>query len=372
MNRRHLIFGLAGALLAVVILALTARPGAIEAPFSPRNAKRSGARALGLYMQAQGWDVRTRVTSPADISPMNGVLLVPPEHALLLSSDEQSALHTWVEQGGRLVMLGEGPTDSFSLLAFGLSADAPDIRPVEPTPHFPGVLELATSSMRLDHLVDAGWDVLMQDSVGALVLGQRRGAGEIVMLPDAVPLSNAALRDADNLLFALQLLAEPDRSVLAFYARDPAVANSAARSEAAPLPLSWRLAGVGLLLAAVASFWLLGRRTGPILPPAPAPVRPLTEYVTAQAHAYRRADAGEAVLGFLADALRRDLAAASGLPSTAPAGQLAEAAVRLGVSPGEVEQLLNRLEAGGRPHPREVHALAAAVASLQRRMKRVR
>lgn len=373
MKQRRVVFWLAGALLAAVILAITARPAAQESAFSYRSAQRHGARALGLYMRAHGWDVQPAVTDPASVPADTGVLLVPREFVRTMTAAETEALQAWAEAGGRLVMFGEGPSDHPLLpVVYGMTIDEPEIRAVEPSAHFPGVGQLAASSYRVDHLADEEWAVQLRDDVGALVLHRRHGAGDMFVLPDAMALSNAALGQADNLAFALQLLAADGRAVLAFYARDPAVASLAATGgEAAPLPLSWRLAGLGFVLAAAASFWLLGRRTGPILPPAPAPNRPLTEYVTAQAHAYRKADAGGAVAGFLAEALRRDLAAASGLSATAPASQLAAAGERLGVSPAEVEHVLAQLEARGNRHPRDVKKLAASVAALQRRMKRV-
>jgi hypothetical protein len=254
----------------------------------------------------------------------------------------------------------------------GEQLSRPQVRPVTPTADFPGVAELGLTYQRF-YAVPDEWDVKLRDSLGPIVIAQRRGDGEMLLLPDPMPLSNRGLQVADNLAFALRLVAEPGRSELGIYMRDVATVaqeTAAVRGEAA-LPWSWRLAGLSIGVAACAAFWLLGRRTGPILPPEPPPPRPLTEYVTAQAHAYRRAGAGRAALGFLAAGLRRDLAHATGLPPAAPAGQLAEAAARRGLRPAEVESVLTRLEATGDPHPRDVQKLAAQVAALQRRIKRV-
>lgn len=374
MKRRHLVWASLGLVAAIVLFALTARPAVPEPTFSLRSAKRHGARALGLYMQAQGWDVRAGVTDPAEVPVDTGVIIVSRERGFGPAEAEQDALLDWAEQGGRLIFLGDDSVPGSDLLpaVLGIPTLEAAVTPVEASPAFPGVRELALTPRRFHPPFD-NWGVVLRDKDGAIVLSRPHGRGEVVALPAATPLANGALRQADNLTFAVQLLGAPGRSVLATYAPDVAAGPLLdAGIEAAPLPAGWRAAGVGLLVAAAASCWLLGRRIGPILPPEPAPGRPLTEYVSAQAHAYRRADAGGAVLGFFADALRRDLAAASGLPVTAPAARLAAAAANRGLNPADVEQLLSRLEAGGRPHPREVQQLAASAAELQRRIRRVR
>lgn len=375
MTRRTTAVLLTGLLLAAVLFAVVAPSRAdVRTPVTFANARRPGIRALGLYLERRGWRLHHEVTAADLIAPAEGVLLMPPEVSQELSESEEQALLQWVAAGGRLVKFGRSQPNSFfaSALYKGEQLSRPQVRPVTPSGHFPGIEKLGLTYQRF-YVVPDDWDVALRDSLGAIVLARRYGDGAMLQLPDPMPLSNRGLPVADNLAFALQLIAEPGRSEVGVLMRDVAIVAEEVReirAEAA-LPWSWRLAGISVGLAGIAAFWLIGRRTGPIMPPEPPPPRPLTEYVTAQAHAYRRAGAGGAVLEFLAAALRRELAQATGLPPGAPTATLAHAAERLGLRPDEVESVLVRLEAGGNPHPRDVQKLAAAVAALQRRIRRV-
>lgn len=377
MNRRHFVFWLVGLAVAAVLFSVASpTPADLSSEVSFTNARRNGVRALGLYLKQHGWRLHHEVTSPDALAPATSVLLLPPEVSRSLSGAEELALRDWLRDGGRLIRLAPqrsgGPRAQLSSLDNVEYPPRLQVRPVEASDDFPGVRELAVSHWRMRD-DQPGWVARLRDEHGPIVVSRQHGKGEMIVLPDPSTLSNEGLREADNLAFALSLVAEPGRTDIGIYVRDLAIVaaeEAAVRAEHA-LPWSWRLAGVSLALGALAAFWLVGRRTGPILPPEPPPPRPLTEYVTAQAHAYRRAGAGSAALGFIAAGLRRDIAGRTGLPATAPAAALAEACVRLGIAPAEVESVLRQLEAGGHPHPRDLQKLAAKAAALQRRIRRV-
>lgn len=348
-------------LVAVAVVGLMVGPAAPPNSLDLGSAGSQGARALALYLGQSGWQVTDEVSDPYAVDPASGVLLLPPEARNQLDRTAAKRLAAWVQAGGRLVELGGDWTLPSQPTAGGGFVYAPPRR-LDSSPgtaamgagdgSMAGVRQVVTASGARWYVLSGGpWRSALGNIDGSLVAVRNdTGRGEVVALADPSPLRNDYLRRADNLALALDVMGDGQRSRLAVYNIDSLaymqrnLANQRAAGGTASLPLSWRLLPWGLALAAVLGFWRAGRRTGPVFPVEPPPARPGTEFLRAQAHAYRRARANGAVLRYVFDAFRRDLARRTGLPPQAPLPALAAAAPRLGVTPAELQYLLGRVE----------------------------
>lgn len=374
----------AGILAVALLIGVLSGPARTTSALDPGSARSEGLRALVLYLEQSGWTVRPSVEAPWQVTPRQGVLFVSPEILVKADDRESRALADWAAQGGLLVLLGpaeRGPLQTPVLLpAVGHTEFILDQAVPAPggarTLFAPAGARWDPTGMRTDQEWQGVASVL-----GAPLLATRPalsdgGSGRVVALADPLLLDNQALPQADNLAFALGLMEDGRRSEWGYYTGDPTAALRAQLTgEGGPhLPLSWRLLLWGLGLAAVAGFWVAGRRTGPVLPPSPQPSRPGVEFLMAQAHAYRRSGAAAGALDYLLRAFRRDLARHAGLSPAAPAAALASASLGLGLEPAEVESLLTRAEGGlgRRLTDKQLLALARELAAMQRRMHHAR
>jgi len=372
------------AILAVALLiGLLAGPARTGSALDPDSARTHGLRALVLYLKESGWVVRPSVTDPKQVSPRQGVLFVAPEVLDRADRGEGQSLTDWVGQGGLLVLLGTADRGALQTPAQREEGAPREAVLDDGSPSLGGARRLFTpkgsrwnpSSMSSG----AGWQpgaVAQGAPLLAIRQGPGGGPGRIVALAEPRMLDNQALPQQDNLVFALALVEDGQRHEWGYYIGDPmaALRQQMAGDQGPRLPLSWRLLLWGLGLAAVAGFWLAGRRTGPVLPPAPQPSRPGVEFLVAQAHAYRQAGAATGVLGYLLRAFRRDLARRTGLPPGAPATALAGASLGLGLEPEAVQSLLSRAEdfLSRRLTNKQLLALARELAAMHRRMRNAR
>lgn len=369
------------AILAVALLiGLLTGPARTVSALDPGSAHPDGMRALVLYLAQSGWRVRTQVDDPGQVPPRQGVLFVPQEVLARADGREARTLADWAGQGGLLVLLGPAETGPLQTPPLLEAAGQTEFVLDEGAPTLGGAHSLFTPVGARWNLHGPrpaqGWQVVAPVQGFPLLAARSAsadgGPGRVVALADPMMLDNQALPRADNLAFALALMEDGRRTEWGYFTGDPMAALRAQLmgGEGPHLPLSWRLLLRGLALAAVAGFWVAGRRTGPALPPSPQPSRPGVEFLVAQAHAYRRAGAASGALAYLLRAFRRDLARRTGLPPAAPTAALAGAAAGLGLDPAEVNSLLTRAEGGldRRLSDKQLLALAHELAAMQRRM----
>jgi len=118
----------------------------------------------------------------------------------------------------------------------------------------------------------------------ALLLQKRIGNGVLELLADVSPLQNRLLATADNARLALSIVGPPGRPV-SFV--ESVHGYGTARGLAA-LPIGWRFALAGLLLAGLLWIAARARRLGPAEPTIEAPPPPRSAYADAVALLLRR------------------------------------------------------------------------------------
>ncbi len=350
----------AGLVAAGVIGAQRFRSGA---PLDPGSAAPDGTKGVVELLRELGATVHVTAELPdAEVSS-----------ALLLSDDLDAARHAallaWVRAGGVLVV-----ADPRSAITRARPVGATAIGFV------PAELERRCDEPALrdvDRVAAPGDSVLaVPDGArgcfprrgGAWLVIQPEGSGTVVRLGGPAALVNAELGHADNALLVSSLLApSPGARVTVLRPPPPGGGRRTLADLVAPRV---KLAIVQLVLAfALLALWRARRLGRPVREPQPVQI-PASELVVAVGALLQRARGRAQAAAVLADDLRRSLAERLGLPPSAPAEQVADAAAaRTGIPR---ERILGSLQHASPRDEAELVALAAAIESVRREVSSVR
>jgi len=253
-----------------------------------------------------------------------------------VSSDEEQVVRLFVEAGGRLVAGGGSST----ALLRALLEQPPEwtyegarrVRSESDALEVDGLGEVVTEGDGSWSEVGSTEAVLGTDDVTLATVADV-GGGRVVMLADASPLQNRLLDRADNAALALQIVG--DGEVL--FAEGQHGYGDATGLGA--IPGRWKVALVGLALAALVGAVAAGRRLGPPEDQARALPPPRRLYVDAVAESLARTGQPVQALAPLQAATRARLARRAGLGPDAGEDELRAAAVRFGWSAAEIDAL---------------------------------
>jgi uncharacterized protein DUF4350 len=202
---------------------------------------------------------------------------------------------------------------------------------------------------------------------GAWLLVQPVGNGTVVRLGGASALVNQELGEADNGVLAASLLA-PTQGTAVQVLRPPLPGGGRAGLGELLAPrvrlALWQLVVAFVLLA----IWRARRLGRPVTEPQPVQI-PGAELVVAVGNLLQRARGRGQAAGLLGDDLRRSLAERLGLPASAPADQVADAAAARSGIPRE--RVLRALAPTTPRDEAELVALSQAIDSVRREVIRV-
>jgi len=338
-----------GALALVVIVALlfaASRPE--EGPHRPPGSSSGDDGPQGLTILATLLEESGREVGEVSDSPSSGSLDTDSTAILLdagdLSDEDQEALASYVEGGGRLIIGGDLPSSALEgatgiSARAGPSSDDPIAIPIVPVPETAGVTTIDAPGGRFS---DVGAALpIAGDASGDLAAIATVGEGEAVILAEASPLQNDAIASADNALFAVGLSGEPGRPVT--FIEDLAGRAEDAEGLAA-LPTRWAYAALLLLLAGLAFIWAHLRRLGAPDQDARELPPPRSRYVDALADALARTNSAPIAGEPVRLEARRRLLASAGLGDDADPDMLAAAAARQGLEAEQAAALAGPLE----------------------------
>ena len=330
-------FGIIGALVMVNLLGAVLTSLGGGGPSGPAGSSTSTSPSgLAAYAEllARGGHRVEQLRDRLDEADLEGVDALVVLEAPDLETVEARAAAAFVEGGGRLVAGGEDP------VWIGHVVDDPpawvrgggEARPLAPVPEVDGVMGVETYHGRFRG--GAPLPVLGDGSGDAVAMVARVGAGRVVLLADASPLSNAMLAAADNARFGLTIAGPP--GVVAF-----AEAHHLGPGDRglAAVPVRWRWLLAGLGLAALAWIASRARRLGPPqdrerrLPPA------RRRYVDAMAAALARTKRPAQAVAPVRRAAMDAIARRAGLGGD-DLKQLRAAAIRLGLEGDEIDAVL--------------------------------
>ncbi len=318
-----------------------------------------GTLAFYTLLEESGYPV-TRLESPfttlgerKDISTL--VIIAPPPTAQY-TEEEFESLSEWVEAGNLLIII-----DREILVAVGdvgISTHPgnmqSNVRTLQPTVYTRGVKEPAFSGYA-SRVTATSHDVTyhMGDDRGAVLADSRTGEGRIVMLTDPFIVANNGIAEGDNIVLALNLLAERNQegriAFDEFHHGYGAASSGGVMSyfEGTPVPwMLWQTALIALLVV-----YSYGRRFARPLPLVRERRTTNLEFVTSMANITRLARATDLAMKNVYSEFHKRLCRYSGLPPKADTARLAEVTARRAkIDENELRRLLTRCEevAGGR------------------------
>ncbi len=337
---RHPVLLLVGLLVLFVVVSVVIDRLA-PTPSGPEGSSYAtapeGAAAYAELLHRAGHPVR-RVRAPLaehPLDPASTLVVLDPGQ---IAPDEASAIGRFVRDGGRLVAAG-----ALGRWLGGVVDAPPQWAPsapgratvVVPAPETAGVGSVAfAQGGRWGEL--RGTLPILATADGPVAAVAEAGAGRVVLLADASPLSNRELARADDAAFGLAV-AGGGRRPVAFletvhgFGEDTGLA-------ALPVRALWVLAG--LALAALALVWSMARRLGPPEEERRALAPPRGDYVRAVASALAASGDRRGVGDAAARGARRRLEVRAGLPAGASDAAVREAAARFGLDEPETAAVL--------------------------------
>ena len=347
-----------------VALAVAGRPGEGN-PLDPASPGQLGTKGLVEVLRELGGRVRVSADRPGTGT----------ETALLLSDDltpeRRQDVLGWVRQGGILVVADPSsavtevkPAGSTRI---GLLDAELERRCAEAA--LADVRRVAAPGGVVFEVPEAGGArACFPRNNGAWLLIQPLGSGTVVRLGGASVLVNQELGKADNAVLLASLLVPVEgTSVQVLQPPLPGGGDAGLGDLIAPrvrLAL-WQLVIAFVLLA----LWRARRLGRPVVEPQPVQL-PGAELVVAVGNLLQRAKGRGQAAGLLTDDLRRSLAGRLGLPPSAPADQVADAAAARTGIPREL--VLRTLTQTTPRDEAELVALSQAIDTVRREVTRVR
>jgi len=309
-------------------------PGGVTGSSYATNADGLAAYAALLTGFDHAVSVERGPIARASLDSSTTVVVVEPSD---ITTADEDALLDFVSAGGRLVIGGDNPFYVRNLRD----------RPPQWTPTGVGVWQLVDPSFggakSIASAASGSWTspgsgrALVGDSEASLLVEDHVGAGDMLMLADASPLTNQYLAsNADNAAFAVDLAGAPQRRVVF---AEGAHGYGQTRGIGA-IPPRWKAALLVLLLALVVLVWSRARRFGPPdraareLPPA------RSEYVRALSTTLERTRDPAGAFAPAQTWAREQIARRSALPPNAPDEQVVRAARALGARDDEIAALM--------------------------------
>jgi hypothetical protein len=353
-DRKLLLIG--GALLVVFVFAsvlLSPPPEQMESPIpSTYSSQSAGAEAAYRLLTKLHYPVRRWENPPTELDGDAGnILLILAEPVQEPSKKEKKALAEFVEDGGHVLFTGAGIREYFPDAE--LAREIPD-----PTwTSFSATLptRITRDALSINVQPQAYWKKLGVTQLALygepgkpVVVSWTRGEGSILWWAGSTPLTNAGITRQDNLAFFVNSVGnwDPDEPYKIYWDEYFHGQRSSVWSYVGKTSLAWSAAQLALLALAV--LFTFSRRSGPVYLPAEVSRLSPLEFVDTLGGLYERAGAASSAISISALRLRSTLSRQLGLPSNAPATDLAKAAMaRLGWDAG-IGEALSQAEAAAR------------------------
>lgn len=263
-RRTKLLLGLGCTLVALnVVLTVVAGLSGGQPGGAPSSSYATGADGTAAYadlLRGAGHEVRALREAPATDPPS------PADTAILLDTvgvtrDDAEVLRAFVEDGGRLVVGGDGgrwlPQILDGAPRWNAAGDESG-RSIVPVGETSGVSRITGAGVGAWEREGAALPVLVGKS-GPLLVVADVGRGRVALLADTSPLTNELLTQADNAALGLALAGPASRAVV--FAESFHGAGGASGLSA--IPDAW-LAALGIAAFACAALMIArGRRFGP-------------------------------------------------------------------------------------------------------------
>lgn len=353
----------------------------------------TGMRALALMYERFGYEVVQRRSDFTDMSDLDRDLdLIYISCAFeKFEPDEIANLKAWLNDGGKLIVIEPaasdlsrellpgleartaGPTSSVHLqrnpvdvnsCAYPLNEDGAPAqistgRPVALSPALVGVTEVVMpQSLIFDRFGEA--IPLAMTSDGAAAVSSHGHGGSLVVI-SANPFVNSIISNLDNAQLALNFARQSRRIVFDEYH----LGFRKAGGSILAMPVQWRWALLGLLLALVAYVWARAPRKSATAEEPRVLPRSRAEFVDALARSLEKADGAEAAVAILQDDLRKRLRQRLFLQEQLTDQQLANASAVLGIDSSLVANALRPISRDTKSFVERVRLIGAVRKELR-------
>jgi len=312
------------AALLVALALVTPREADTEGSPSSYSTKRRGAKAAYLLLEQSGYNIERWERPPAElpVNPQNHLLVIAGP-SQIPGRDESNALRKFVAAGGTLLVAGVW-SDDFApdshITSGKYRIGWAECKPALPTRIARGgPISMDRSSAwdkskSLETLVHYSYE---DDPV---VVSYMVGRGEVIWWASELPLTNAGIRDKNNLDLLINSLGEGKHILWDEYFQ-----TTGNREVAAFPPLvRWALLGQCGLFA-IMLLITYSRRSGPLIPLVPESRLSPLEFVDTLGNLYARAGAAQVPVEIAFARFRQLAARRLGLYGTVSAQQLAQA-----------------------------------------------
>ncbi|HUI83232.1 MAG TPA: DUF4350 domain-containing protein [Candidatus Binatia bacterium] len=321
---RRLLTVAAVVFLVCALLAIFLSPEQSQAKLATTYSTASaGAKAAYLLLHESGYHVERWERPPAELGDPRNTVLILTDPTELPTQPDRDGLAKFISGGGVLVLAGD-------LSSLFVSEAAPVPPPVSlgwqifpaqaPSPQARNAPEVKLDAVA--SWAKAGNGIgLYGDESRFTVMQYARGNGRLLWLASSSLLSNAGLRESDNLEFLLSTIGDKSQRVLwdeYFHGR-----RSSGPVEVTHPQMTWLFAQ--LAFVALAVLLTFSRRSGPQRAPAAESRLSPLEYVRALGQLYEHAKAANVAVDISYERFRYTLTKRLGLRASATSDELAQA-----------------------------------------------
>lgn len=347
------------ALFVAVNVLFVSRPREVEdeqtGDRSSDRATKFGTLAYYTLLSERGYSVE-RLTEPYTSlasSDVSTLFVVVPKSDAQPTEEELTALDSWVEGGGNLVVVDreirlEGKMGSFET---GLPHNGAP-RAATPSSYTRGVADLRVTPYATTISEKSG-DSTVQFATesGAIMLDKPVGAGHVTMLTEPYVIQNNGIDEGDNVALALNLADGVERGgTVAFDEYHHGANNKTSESSRGGLrdyiantPVPWIVGQLGLL--ALVAAVTIGSRFGRATPVRTARRTSALEFVSSMAGIQRLARASDLAIENVYTSFRARLCRYANVPSDTKPADLARAAASRGeIEPNRVRAVIQQCE----------------------------
>jgi hypothetical protein len=335
-----------------------------------------GTRAFFTLLGESGYKVarfEKPFTELKDHEPGTLIVIAPPKiHNP--SEEEFSALIKWVEAGGLLIIvdreidvtIGDATVHTETAIATS------PVRPLQPTLFTRNVERVTLSEHATRVRVDSRAATYhIGDDQAAVLADAQVGKGRMVLLTDPYVIANNGISQADNVMVALNMLAERPAGKIVFdeyhHGYGASSTGGGLMSYFRGTPVPWMMFQAGLI--AVLVVYSYGRRFGRPVPLRSERRTTNLEFVSSMANITRLAQASDLAMQNIYSEFRKRLCRFSGVPARIENDKLAAiAARRAALDERELSGLLARCEEisrGGQVSEPELLKLVARTREIE-------
>lgn len=331
---------------------VTGEENELTADRSSYRATPYGTLALYSLLKESSYNVsrfEKPFTALRDREPGTLLIVAPPD-AHNPDQEEFEALTKWVESGGLLIIIDRQIDVSIGdATAHTEPAEAKStVHTLQPTLLTRGVERVALSEYASRVKIDSRSATYhIGDGQAAVVADAQVGKGRVVLLTDPYLVANNGISEADNVILALNLLAERPAGPIAFdeyhHGYGASTAGGGLLSYFRGTPVPWMLAQIGLI--AVLVVYSRGRRFGRPIPLKRERRTTNLEFVSSMANITRLAHATDLAMENIHAEFRKRLCRFGGVSARLENEKLAAAVARRSkLDAGELAALLNRCD----------------------------